>query len=113
MMNESTFVCPGVVPVLVGPLQVILTVLPGILLAMLGAIAGFLIRLLSPGGITHALKLIWRQKIAVSILGLILAGGIYGYRTFLAGASAFEGADAEKGHDWSTARFDLSRTGAA
>jgi outer membrane protein assembly factor BamB len=108
MLFEScSFSCPGVVPVLVGPLQIIITILPGILLAILSG----MIRLFSPTGFRNAMRLVWRQKAAVLALGLLVAGAVYGYRTFL---RSDQGAvtDAEKGSDWTTARFDLKRTGA-
>ena len=109
MFADSSFSCPGVVPVLVGPLQVILTVLPGILLAMLGG----MIRLFSPRGFANAARLLWRQKTAVLILGLAVAGTLYGCRNLLTGSKQhFDGSEAESGSDWTTARGGLLRTGA-
>ena len=81
MMNETSFVCPGVVPVLVGPLQVILTVLPGILLATLRRARAHVQPQWLPGTPSD-----WPggEKVAVTILALVVGGGIFGYRTFMA-----------------------------
>jgi outer membrane protein assembly factor BamB len=109
MLSDFTsFSCPAVVPVLVGPLQVILTILPGILLAMLGG----LVRLFSPSGFRNALRLAWQQKITVAVLALTVVGCVYGYRALMAHSRGDFSGSAEKGSDWTCARFDLLRTGA-
>ena len=108
MFSEFSHVtCPGVVPVVAAPLlQLIFTILPGILLAMLGAI----LRLFSPTGFRNALRLAWQQKTAVVILALLIAAAVYGFRTLL--ADRYTITEAETGSDWTTARFDLRRRGA-
>ena len=54
----------AVVPVLIGPLQIILTILPGLILAALSA----LISLLHPRAVLNGLKILWRQKVQVVVV---------------------------------------------
>jgi outer membrane protein assembly factor BamB len=100
----------GVVPVLVGPLQVLITVLPGILLGLLGA----LVAMFKPSALKHTVKLLWRQKLQVTIVFGCLAGFCYGgswvWTSIWPPPAASE---AEAGAaDWSLARGGLLRTGA-
>jgi len=53
---------PAVVPVLVGPLQVLLAVLPGLLVAVAGAV----VSLLRPAAMKNALRVLWRLKLPVA-----------------------------------------------
>jgi outer membrane protein assembly factor BamB len=106
-LGEGSGICPGVVPVLVGPLQVLLTILPGLLVAL----AGGLIGLFKPSGLKNVLLLLWRQKVAVACL-IALAGGLYvGAKHFWPRASR-PVTQVQEGSDWPTARLDAQRTGA-
>ncbi|MBA4389224.1 MAG: hypothetical protein C0404_14720, partial [Verrucomicrobia bacterium] len=51
----------GVVPILIGPLQVLIAILP----AILAAIGGIIISMLKPSTIWAFLKVLWRNKIVV------------------------------------------------
>src|SRR5437870_4996303 len=100
--------CPAVVGPLAGPmLQILLTVLPGVLLTMLGGI----IALFKPSGMKNLVKLLWRQKLAVVLLGLLIGGGVYGYGALGSGTRSGAAGEAQQGKDWTTARFDLRRQG--
>src|ERR1700677_4530022 len=97
MLSDFTsFSCPAVVPVLVGPLQDILTILPGILLAMLGG----LVRLFSPSGFRDALILVWQQTITVAVLAMVVIGCPSGYRALTARSHGEFSGSVEKGSDW-------------
>lgn len=64
----------AVVPVVVGPLQVLIAILPAILSALLGAI----VALLKPSSIKIALRILWRNKVGTLITVGIVAGIWYG-----------------------------------
>jgi outer membrane protein assembly factor BamB len=101
--------CPAVVPVLVGPLQVLLTLLPGLIVALFGGLLG----LFRPSGFKNALKLLWRQKIAVVCVIAVGAGLFYGVKALWPGGAGEVVTAALAGDDWPTARFDLRRCGVA
>src|SRR5262249_4494886 len=104
----------AVVPVLIGPLQILLTILPGLILAAVGA----LISLLHPRAALNGLKILWRQKLqAAMLLALLLAlgaGVVYGagwlWRTF--GPQPATATAAVGGGDWPTAHGSVPRRGA-
>jgi outer membrane protein assembly factor BamB len=98
----------AVVPVLIGPMQVLLTILPGLILAMLSA----LVSLLHPRAVWNTLKILWRQKIQVAVV-LVVAGGLV-----WAGSAAWRlltppeaTTQAVAGSDWPMARGSLLRRG--
>src|SRR6266496_2501920 len=105
--GDGLGICPGVVPVLVGPLQVLLTILPGLLLALAGGLLG----LFKPTGLKNAVLLMWRQKVAVGCLAALGVGLYFGARQLwprgVAGAVMTELRDGA----WTTTRFDLHRCG--
>src|SRR2546429_7631840 len=72
----------AVVPVLIGPLQILLTILPGLIVAAISA----LISLLHPRAVLNGLKILWRQKLQVAVVAALGAGIVYGtgwlWRTF-------------------------------
>lgn len=98
----------AVVPVLVGPLQVLLAILPGLILAVLGAI----VSLLRPSAMLALLKLLWRLKVPV-LISLVAVGLLVGaVRTFLPrwwGGTV--SAAQVGGGDWPVFRASLARTG--
>ncbi|MCI0684870.1 MAG: PQQ-binding-like beta-propeller repeat protein [Gemmataceae bacterium] len=100
--------CPAVVPVLVGPLQVLLTILPGLIVAL----AGGLLAVFTPSGFKNAVKLLWRQKIAVATIAA-LGIGVYvtAQRWWPRGVAGIV-TTAQAGSDWTTARGGLTRCGA-
>lgn len=98
-------ICPAVVPVLVGPLQVLLTILPGLLLAL----AGGLFALFKPSGLKSAAQLLWRQKVAVACLAAMSIGIVYGVKQIWPRGDAGPITTAQGGNDWPTARGDVTR----
>lgn len=73
-----TFALPlphlAVVPILIGPLQVLLAVLPAILVA----IGGALLALFKPSSIKLFAKVLWRNKVATLLTAAVVAGLCYG-----------------------------------
>lgn len=77
-MMESLFIGTpplAVVPILIGPLQVLLAVLPAILVA----IGGVLVAMLKPSSIKIGLQVLWRNKVSSIVAVALIAGGIYGF----------------------------------
>ena len=99
----------AVIPVLIGPLQILLAMLP----AILAALFGLLVSMLKPSAIRQFLKLLWRLKIQVLVLVVLVVCVRYvGAKIELRGATQrFEGGAAETGGDWSTFRGNSARTG--
>ncbi len=100
----------GVVPVLIGPLQVLLAMLPAIAIAVFST----LLSLLRPSAVKAMLRLLWRLKLQVALVAVIVVGGWYGLASVFP-ASRTERSDArpaEKGRDWPVFRGNLARTAA-
>jgi len=74
----------GVVPVLIGPLQVLLAMLPAILMGILGLI----VSILKPSAVKKGLRLLWKQKIIVAVLVVAIGGIVYGYKQVFPGKKA-------------------------
>jgi outer membrane protein assembly factor BamB len=104
---------PAVVPVLIGPVQILITVLPYLILAALSA----LVSLLHPRAVLKGLKILWRQKLQVAaVLAVVVAVGIglwYAIDWFLQNFGPQPVvAEATAGEDWPMARGGLQRRGA-
>src|SRR5687767_7523522 len=99
---------PAVVPVLVGPLQVLLAILPGLAVAMAGAV----LSLLKPAAVKNALRVLWRLKLPVAAIVLAAAGIVWGARALLPKSRSNVAAAAGAG-DWAMFRGGPARTGAA
>jgi outer membrane protein assembly factor BamB len=98
----------AVIPVLVGPLQVLLAVLPAILIA-----AGTtLVALLKPSSFKKLLKLLWRLKLQVAGLVACVAGLWWGGSWAMARLSPKSGGIEQGAADWPMIRGSLARTGA-
>lgn len=98
----------AVVPVLIGPMQVLLTILPGLILAALSA----LISLLHPRAVWNTLKVLWRQKIQVAIVLVVLGGLAWtGKHLWSKWQPLEETATAQAGRDWPMSRGSLDRRG--
>ncbi|NLW51711.1 MAG: PQQ-binding-like beta-propeller repeat protein [Candidatus Brocadiaceae bacterium] len=97
----------GVVPVLVGPLQALMAILPGILVAL----GTTLLALLRPSAIKRFLQLLWAQKFACLGIGLGIWGLVYFWGDVFPGAAADVGA-AVSGADWPMWRGGAQRRGA-
>lgn len=95
----------AVVPILIGPLQVLLAVLP----ALLAAAATGLLALLRPRTFLLLLKLLWRQKLPVAIACALVGGGVYLLGMLPAQNAA--AAPAQQG-EWPMFRGDARRGGA-
>ncbi len=65
----------AVVPVLIGPLQVLAAILP----AILAALGTLLLRLFSPRTLGAIVRLVWKQKFALLTAIAVIAGGVYGW----------------------------------
>lgn len=99
----------GVVPVLIGPLQVFLMFLPAIALA----VGGVLLRLLSPKTFWNILKLLWRFKYQVLGIGVVLFG-LWWFKDSLRFGHQTTAAKAETGSsDWACLGGNTARSGAS
>ena len=98
----------AVVPVLVGPLQVLLTLLPAIFLAVASAI----LAALRPSAMKNTLRVLWRQKLQVAVVVALVCGIVWG-GNWLWGKLRPAAAATEDARDWPTFRGGLSRLGAA
>ncbi len=97
----------GVVPVVVGPLQALLALLPGIL----AALGGLLFALFKPTTVKRLFQLLWAQKLPVLLIVAIVGGLIY-FGGDLLPARAQDVADAEAAvADWPQFRGGLERRG--
>jgi len=97
----------AVVPILIGPIQVLLAILPAILVAVGGA----LLALFKPSSIKLGLKILWRNKVATLLTAAAVAGLVFVWphvRGFLGRgqAAAFAGKA-----EWTMFRGGLSRRG--
>jgi len=100
---------PAVVPVLVGPLQALLALLPGILLA----VGGSIVALLKPSAIKRLFGLLWSQKLIVAPVLLALWGMTRLY-SFVAPSHAPDVSAAQAAEDdqWPVWRRGPERRGA-
>jgi outer membrane protein assembly factor BamB len=106
-MNSSLF---AVAPVVVGPLQVLIAILPALLLSLGGLIVG----LLRPRAMWAGVKLLWRQKIAVAVIAGIATGAVF--LVSLVKSFASNGGPTPEqvsGADWPMFRGGLQRRGSS
>lgn len=98
----------GVIPILIGPMQVILAILPAILVAIFGVI----VNMLKPASLKIAAKILWRNKFATIAVIVVVAGiwkGVGYLRERLGrGSRTIEVSQAE----WPMFRRDISRRAA-
>ncbi len=100
----------AVIPILVGPLQTLLAILPGIALALLAA----LVSLAKPSVMKKLLLLLWSQKLAVGVFAALVAAGIYAWPRVFSSRPAGAVAAVEQGNaTWTLWRGGLARRGAA
>ena len=102
----STF---GVVPVLVGPLQALLALLP----ALLVGLGAFLAALFTPAGFRRVRHFLWRQKLFSLLLVAFAASCITGWpwHRMFHGSRVALGIGASQSGEWPMFRGDSSRTG--
>lgn len=106
---SSTSELFAVVPVLTGPLQLLLALLP----AILAALGGLLLSLLRPRAMLTGLKLLWRLKIPLCVATALVVG-LFAVRSRLASSST-SGMSLplpDAATSWPIARGSLARTGA-
>ncbi len=102
-ISESSF---SVVPILVGPLQALIALLPAIMIA----IGSLLVSLFKPSTLKKLLHLLWAQKVAVIIIALVIWGGVHLFS--LMGRGTVSKASAGTGKtEWSLFRGSLDRRG--
>jgi len=112
-MNAFTIMAaPGgpplaVVPILVGPLQALLAILPGILVA----VGTTLVAVLRPSAIKRFIQLLWAQKFVCAAVVLGVWGLVYVWGVAFPGASA-DVEQTQAGADWPMWRGGPSRRGA-
>lgn len=104
----------GVVPVLIGPLQALFAILPGLLVAIGAGIAGIVVSIFSPGFLLGLVKVSWRLKWYTLGFVLVTGGGIYGaVKYWPAHQQVVTLAARGANEDWPVFRGGLARTGAA
>ncbi len=106
-MNISLSAGFAVVPILVGPLQVLLAMLPAILLG----IGSALLALFKPRTFKLALKVLWRLKLSVLFVGGAVAVTVFGARALWQRSQSGISAAEISGHEWLAFRGGLQRTG--
>jgi outer membrane protein assembly factor BamB len=97
----------AVVPVIIGPLQVLIAILPVLLLSL----GGLLLGLLRPRAMWAGVKFLWRQKLAVAVLAGVLAGSVFLVRTISSGSGPATESEQAAGEDWPVFRGDAARRG--
>lgn len=97
----------AVVPILVGPLQVLLAMLPAILLGLGSA----LLALFKPRTFKLALRILWRLKLSVLLALAVIAGTVFGARAVFRNTGTVTNAETAT-HDWPAFRGGPQRTGA-
>ena len=99
---------PAVIPVLIGPLQVLLVALPALVMALLGILSA----ILRPKKVLGLLRLIWRQRLPVFVLlAVLLAGRMSWLRLFPSQPDRGATSGAVIGTEWSMFRGSLGRSG--
>ena len=96
----------AVVPILVGPLQALIALLPAIMIA----IGSLLLSLFKPSTLKKLLHLLWAQKIAVVIIVLVIFGGTRFYSVMWKGTVS-KASIGEGKTEWSMFRGGLERKG--
>ena len=97
----------AVVPILVGPLQVLLAMLPAILLGLGSA----LLALFKPRTFMLALRILWRMKLSVLLALAIIGGSVFGARAVFRHTGSVTSAETAT-QDWPAYRGGPRRTGA-
>ena len=105
-MNSFFSTDLAVVPLLVGPLQVLLAMLPAILLGLGSA----LLALLKPRTFKLALRILWRLKVSVLLAVAVIGGMVFGARAVFRNSGTVTNAETAT-HDWPLFRGGPQRTG--
>ncbi|HEV7402300.1 MAG TPA: PQQ-binding-like beta-propeller repeat protein [Chthoniobacteraceae bacterium] len=99
----------AVVPILVGPLQVFLAMLPAILFG----IGSALLALFKPRTFKLALRLLWRMKVSIVLAIALLTGTVFAARAVWRNTTGAVREAEANAHDWPLFRGNARRTGAA
>jgi outer membrane protein assembly factor BamB len=70
--DPISFDCVAVVPVLIGPLQILVAVLP----PLLGALGAMLLAIFKPAAIRVALRVMWRNKLLTAGVVVVIVGAV-------------------------------------
>jgi len=97
----------AVVPVVVGPLQALLAILPSLLLALGAA----LLALFRPSGVKKLARFLWHQKVFSTVLLAVVAGIVFAAR-YDWGQAGPAAAEMRAGADWPAFRGGPLRRGA-
>ncbi|MFW6152663.1 MAG: PQQ-binding-like beta-propeller repeat protein, partial [Verrucomicrobiota bacterium] len=98
----------GVVPILIGPLQVLLAILPAILVS----IGATLVAMFKPSSIKAFLQILWRNKILAVLVAAGITGICYGV-SFISDKFQPQAGELERGDaEWPMFRGGLHRRGA-
>ena len=97
----------AVVPVLTGPLQVLLAILPGLLLGLFTVV----VSLFRPSVLKQVLQLLWRLKLPLAAVAAIGVSSVWAVRR-LAGRWASTIAQERDARSWPIFRGSLARRGA-
>ena len=103
-MNSLPF---AVIPVIIGPLQVLIAILPMLLLSL----GGLLLGLFKPRAMWAGVKLLWRQKVAVAVIAGVVAGAVFMVRSFASNGGPTS--EQVAGEDWPMFRGDAAPGDAA
>jgi outer membrane protein assembly factor BamB len=103
-----SFDCLAVVPVLIGPLQVLVAVLP----PLLGALGAMLLALFKPAAAKTALRVMWRNKLLTAAVVGAVVGGAY-LVSWASGRFGPQASAASGGGEWPAFRGGIDRRGAA
>ena len=98
----------GVVPVLVGPLQALIAILPGILIAL----GGLILTLFRWRTVKKILLLLWRKKLGVTLTVGVAVGLVYGLRAIWPESGPRATAAAVEKLPWAMFRRGPARSGA-
>ena len=99
----------AVVPIFVGPLQVLLALLPAILLGLGSA----LLALFKPSTFKLALALLWRLKLSLLLIIAIVSGSVFAARSVWRRSASVAGSTEAAAQDWPMFRGGIARTGVA
>jgi len=107
-LNTHAFDFYAVVPVVAGPLQVLLAILPGLLIALVTLVFS----LFRPKVMWGMCRLAWRLKYQLVAILLMVGVGGFLVRTLFSQLPDGGTGSSDDG-DWATARGNMARTGAA
>jgi outer membrane protein assembly factor BamB len=101
----------AVVPVMVGPLQALLAILPSLLLALGSLLLAFFLGLFRPSKLKKAARFLWRQKVFTVILVAAIVGVVFLLRHNW-GRAGPAASEMRAGSDWVAFRGNALRRGA-